>query len=164
MESEGFARDDIVLQRTADLRFHGQAYELTLPMPDRALTEDDAPAIFDDFLAHYERTYGEGTAWKGVPASLINYSVTVIGRGNRPTLNGAPGRNGGGAPPVREEREVFLPAERRRERIPVLDDASFAIGARVEGPAIIDEGDTTVYVPPGTHAARDEYGNYVLTR
>jgi N-methylhydantoinase A len=164
MQSEGFARDDIVLQRTADLRFHGQAYELTLPMPDRTLTEDDAQAIFDDFLAHYERTYGEGTAWKGVPASLINYSVTVIGRGNRPALNGAPSRNGGGAPPVREQREVFLPAERSRERIPVLDDASFAIGARVEGPAIIDEGDTTVYVPPGTSAARDEYGNYVLTR
>src|SRR4051794_1163385 len=110
MESEGFARDDIIVQRTADLRFHGQAYELTLPMPDRALEEADAERIFDDFLRHYEATYGEGTAWKGVPASLINYSVTVIGKGHRPTLNGA-GRNGGSAA-VREEREVFLPAER----------------------------------------------------
>jgi N-methylhydantoinase A len=164
MESEGFARDDIAVQRTADLRFHGQAYELTLPMPDRALVEDDAGAIFDEFLSHYEQTYGEGTAWKGVPASLINYSVTVIGRGQRPTLSGSGSANGAGTAPVRERREVFLPAERRHEKIPVIDDASFGIGTSVEGPAIIDEGDTTVYVPPGTKAARDEYGNYVLTR
>jgi N-methylhydantoinase A len=164
MESEGFAREDIIVQRTADLRFHGQAYELTLPMPDRVLVEDDAPAIFDQFLAHYERTYGEGTAWKGVPASLINYSVTVIGRGQRPTLNGVGHANGASNSLVSEEREVFLPAERRRERVPVIDDASFGVGVEVEGPAIIDEGDTTVYVPPGTTATRDEYRNYVLTR
>jgi N-methylhydantoinase A len=164
MQSEGFARDDILVQRTADLRFHGQAYELTLPMPDRVLVEDDASTIFDRFLAHYERTYGEGTAWKGVPASLINYSVTVIGRGQRPTLNGTGHANGAGSSLVREEREVFLPAERRRERVPIIDDASFGVGTEVEGPAIIDEGDTTVYVPPGTTATRDEYRNYVLTR
>ena len=164
MESEGFAREDIIVQRTADLRFHGQAYELTLPMPDRVLVEDDAPAIFDQFLAHYERTYGEGTAWKGVPASLINYSVTVIGRGQRPTLNGGGHANGASNSLVREEREVFLPAERRRAPVPVIDDASFGVGVEVEGPAIIDEGDTTVYVPPGTTATRDEYRNYVLTR
>jgi N-methylhydantoinase A len=133
-------------------------------MPDRVLVEDDAPAIFDQFLAHYERTYGEGTAWKGVPASLINYSVTVIGRGQRPTLNGVGHANGASNSLVREEREVFLPAERRRERVPVIDDASFGVGVEVEGPAIIDEGDTTVYVPPGTTATRDEYRNYVLTR
>ncbi|MEN3280174.1 MAG: N-methylhydantoinase [Solirubrobacteraceae bacterium] len=164
MESEGFPREDIIVQRTADLRFHGQAYELTLPMPDRDLVEDDAQAIFDQFLAHYERTYGQGTAWKGVPASLINYSVTVIGRGQRPTLNGAGHANGASGSLVREEREVFLPAERRRERVPIIDDASFGVGTEVEGPAIIDEGDTTVYVPPGTTATRDEYRNYVLTR
>jgi N-methylhydantoinase A len=167
MESEGFPREHIDVQRTADIRFHGQAYELTLPMPARALKAEDAEKIFDDFLAHYEQTYGEGTAWKGVPASLINYSVTVTGlQQNRPELGGA-GSNG--SPPskeelVREMREVFLPTERRRESVPVIDDAKFTVGASVEGPAIIDAVDTTIYVPPGTTAVRDEFMNYVLTR
>ncbi|MDO8187799.1 hydantoinase/oxoprolinase family protein [Conexibacter sp. JD483] len=164
MESEGFARDQIDVQRSADLRFQGQAYELTLPMPARPLTADDASAIFDDFLAHYERTYGEGTAWKGVPASLINYSVTVTGRGERPQLGAVAAAGEAAGELVRETREVFLPAERRRERIPVIDDARFVVGARVEGPAIIDAVDTTIYVPPGTTAVRDEHMNYVLTR
>jgi N-methylhydantoinase A len=162
MESEGFERGQIDVQRSADIRFAGQAYELTIPMPERALTEDDAQGIFDTFLGLYERTYGEGTAWKGVPASLINYSVTVTGRQDRPEFNKA-SRNGGSAD-QRETRNVFLPAERRWEDVPIIDDASFGVGARVEGPAIIDASDTTIYVPPGTTAERDEYMNYVLTR
>jgi N-methylhydantoinase A len=133
-------------------------------MPARALTEADAPSLFDEFKAYYERTYGEGTAWEGVPASLINYSVTVTGRQDRPAM-GTTARNGGaGADLVRETREVFLPAERRRETVPIIDDARFTVGAKVEGPAVIDAVDTTIYLPPGTTAERDEYMNYVLTR
>jgi len=164
MESEGFGRDQIDVQRSGDLRFHGQAYELTLPMPARALTQDDASSLFDEFLAFYERTYGEGTAWEGVPASLINYSVTVTGRQDRPALGTAPRNGGPGSDLVRETREVFLPTERRRETVPIIDDAKFTVGAKVEGPAVIDAVDTTIYLPPGTTAERDEYMNYVLTR
>ncbi|MCW3010035.1 MAG: hydantoinase/oxoprolinase family protein [Solirubrobacterales bacterium] len=164
MESEGFPRDQITVQRTGDLRFQGQTYELTVPMPERPLTEDDATALFDAFLAQYEQTYGKGTAWEGVPASLINYSVTVTGAQERPELSKASKNGGPAANLVRETREVFLPGERRREQVPIIDDSSFTVGARVEGPAIIDASDTTIYVPPGTTAERDEYMNYVLTR
>jgi N-methylhydantoinase A len=165
MQSEGFAGEQIEVLRSADLRFQSQAYELTLPMPGRTLSEDDAPALFDDFLERYEQTYGKGTAWKGVPASLINYSVTVIGRQERPDLGAAVARNGG-APEdfLANKRSVFLPGERRWEEVPIVQDERFAVGVRLEGPAIIDEGDTTIYVPPGTTAERDEFMNYVLTR
>jgi N-methylhydantoinase A len=165
MESEGFARDQITVQRSADVRFHGQAYELPMEMPARPLTEDDAPALFNSFVKTYEQTYGEGTAWKGVPASLINYSVTVTGRQERPDLARRAERNGHDASELhREMRRVFLPSQREWGEVPVIEDASFPVGVRVQGPAIIDEGDTTIYVPPGTTAERDEYMNYVLTR
>jgi N-methylhydantoinase A len=163
MESEGFRRDEIEVARTADIRFHGQAYELTIPMPARTLTGDDAEGIFDTFLGLYERTYGEGTAWKGVPASLINYSVTVTGRQDTPDF-GLAARNGASGDLARERRRVFLPGEREWAEVPVIDDARFTVGAKVDGPAIVDAVDTTIYVPPGTTAERDEYMNYVLTR
>ena len=164
MESEGFHRDQIEVQRSGDLRFHGQAYELTLPMPTRTLTEDDAAGLFDEFLGLYERTYGAGTAWKGVPASLINYSVTVTGRQqDRPEFHEATA-NGRPDDLVRERRDVFLPAERVHEQVPIIDDASFTVGTKVDGPAIVDAVDTTIYVPRGTTAERDQYLNYVLTR
>jgi N-methylhydantoinase A len=164
MESEGFSRDQIQVQRSADVRFQGQAYELTMEMPDRTLTEDDAPALFDSFLATYEQTYGEGTAWKGVPASLINYSVTVTGRQNRPDLAKAAADSHSGTVETRETRRVFLPRDRAWAEIPIIDEQHFPVGVTIEGPTIIDENDTTIYVPPGTTAERDEYQNYVLTR
>jgi N-methylhydantoinase A len=59
---------------------------------------------------------------------------------------------------------VFLPTERHLDEVPIIDDAAFEVGSKVEGPAIIDAVDTTVYLPPGTRAERDAYMNYVLTR
>jgi N-methylhydantoinase A len=165
MESEGFVRDRIEVQRSADLRFQGQPSELTLPMPARPLTEEDAPQIFEDFVRHYEQTYGEGTAWKGVAASLVNYTVNVTGHLDRPPT--AAGQSDAQATDslVREHRTIFLPAERRAEEVPIIDDARVVVGApTVVGPAIIDAGDTTIYVPRGFGAERDSFGNCVLTR
>lgn len=164
MAGEGFAGDQVEIQRSADFRYAGQEYELTLPLTEESLTAADADALAERFTALYERTYGEGTAWKGVPITLVNYSVTVVGRQARPELGTTAARNGGGAPAERERRDVFLPSERATRSVPIYDDASFTPGTRVEGPAIIDASDTTIYVPPGTSAERDEYMNYVLAR
>ena len=164
MESEGFSRDEIEIARTADIRFHGQAHELTIPMPERTLTAEDADLIFNTFLETYERTYGEGTAWKGVPASLVNYSVTVTGKQQTPDFGTAEAVTEQQGDLVREMRRVFLPSEREWAEIPIIDDARFTVGTKFEGPAIIDAVDTTVYVPPGVTAERDKYMNYVLTR
>ena len=114
----------------------------------------------------YERTYGEGTAWKGVPASMINYSVTVIGRQPRPDMDQTPSAAGqaGGRSSASGAR-VFLPGrapargdpDLRRRALHRRDRRSRA--RRSSTPT-----DTTIYVPPGTTAERDEYMNYVLTR
>lgn len=95
---------------------------------------------------------------------MINYSVTVVGRQPRPDLDSTASAPAKPEEIERERRTVFLPAERRHEEIPVYDDALFTAGTHIEGPAIIDAADTTIYVPPGTKAERDEYMNYVLTR
>jgi N-methylhydantoinase A len=95
---------------------------------------------------------------------MINYSVTVVGRQPRPSLDEVASEPAKPEEIERERRTVFLPAERRREEIPVYDDTLFTAGTTIEGPAIIDAADTTVYVPPGTKAERDQYMNYVLTR
>ena len=59
---------------------------------------------------------------------------------------------------------MFLPSERQRAEVPVYAEEAFAPGQSAEGPAIIDESDTTIYVPPGNRVSRDEYMNYVLSR
>jgi N-methylhydantoinase A/oxoprolinase/acetone carboxylase beta subunit len=48
--------------------------------------------------------------------------------------------------------------------LPVYDGSLFSAGSRVDGPAIIDESDTTIYVPEDVSAERDKYLSYVLHR
>lgn len=164
MLAEGFGEDQVEIQRTGDFRYAGQIYELTVPLAEKPLETSDADSLSTEFTRLYERTYGEGTAWKGVPVSLINYSVTVIGRQDRPTLGTTATNGASSEPQARETRSVYLPTERRREDVPIYAEDAFAPGQSVEGPAIIDESDTTIYVPPGSRVARDEYLNYVITR
>ena len=164
MLSEGFSEDQVEIQRSADFRYHGQVYELTVPLAEKPLAADDADALGAEFTRLYERTYGEGTAWKGVPISLINYSVTVTGKAERAQLGVTVTSNGNPEPTPRETRRVFLPAEREWAEVPIYAEQAFAPGQGTDGPAIIDESDTTIYVPPGNRIERDEYMNYVLTR
>jgi N-methylhydantoinase A len=164
MLSEGFSEDQVEIQRSADFRYHGQVYELTVPLAEKPLAADDADALGAEFTRLYERTYGEGTAWKGVPISLINYSVTVTGKAERAQLGATVTSNGNPEPTPRETRRVFLPAEREWAEVPIYAEQAFAPGQGTDGPAIIDESDTTIYVPPGSRIERDEYMNYVLTR
>jgi N-methylhydantoinase A len=163
MGAEGFSDDQIAVSKSGDFRFLGQSYELTMGLPDAPLSAEDAPELAQRFLELYERTYGEGTAWKGVPVQLLNYTVTVTGRQPRRTLQAVEP-----APRVEEDlrlgtRRVFLPTERQYRDLPIYDDARFTAGTRIAGPAIVDAIDTTIYIPPGSEAARDEYMNYVLT-
>ena len=164
MLSEGFSEEQVVIQRSGDFRYHGQVYELTVPLEAKPLSTDDAHELEAEFTRLYERTYGEGTAWKGVPITLINYSVTVTGKQERAELGTTVVANGSPTPTPRETRRVFLPAEREWAEVPIYAEEAFAPGQGADGPAIIDESDTTIYVPPGNRIERDEYMNYVLTR
>jgi N-methylhydantoinase A len=163
MRAEGFAYEDIEIVRSADFRFLGQAFELTMRLPNRPLAPDDATQLAMQFFELYERTYGEGTAWKGVPEQLLNYTVTATGRQQRApraTVVLDP------RPPDRiavGSRVVFVPQSRDRQDVPIYADERFTAGSRISGPAIIDANDTTIFVPPATEAARDEFMNYVLT-
>jgi N-methylhydantoinase A len=163
MQAEGFADEDIEFARSADFRFLGQSSELTVSLPERPLAAEDAPQLAQGFFELYERTYGEGTAWKGVPVQLLNYTVTVTGRQHRPGVEAAES-----SPIDADElrlgvRRVFLPSTRDYADVPIYDDTRFTAGTTIAGPAIIDATDTTIYVPPGSDATRDEYMNYVLT-
>jgi N-methylhydantoinase A len=167
IQKDGFHEDDCTVLATADFRFQSQEYELTMAMPQRELREEDAAGLHAQFVELYEKTYGQGTAWEGVPSTMVNYSVTVTGHRPHPPAVYADGDSGAGGsrvPPVREYREVYLPTARARETVPIVDDAALTAGMTIRGPAMVDGGDTTVYVPSGTSAARDSYGNLVLTR
>ena len=163
MKEEGFPEDKIKISVSADFRFRGQYYELSVPLPSRPLTNEDAPLLAQQFLELYERTYGSGTAWKNVATQMLNVSLTVTGGREKLNLQTSALNPTEPKDIQRSIRKVYLPDLHLTCEVPIYDDSKFTAGSTIQGPAIIDVTDTTIYVPTGVRAYRDEYMNYVLS-
>jgi N-methylhydantoinase A len=159
---EGIARADLVIERSGDLRFMGQVYEVPVPLPNREFRAGDAAELEHEFPAVYERSYGEGTAWVGSPVVLLNLSIKVTNRRPKPAGRQSELVESPGAPTASAHRGVFLPIERREATLPVYPESELLPGSNVAGPCIIDVGDTTLYIPENATAARDRHFNFTL--
>ncbi|WP_169542004.1 hydantoinase/oxoprolinase family protein [Nocardia jiangxiensis] len=156
MGTQGFDRESVTIERTADMRFAGQVSGLPMSLPDRPMEEADIPALADDFLAKYRETFGAGTEWKGVPPMLAEISVTAIARVDRPDGPAVgEGETVAAQPTPEGTRAVRLPGASGRTETPIYRDDRFGAGAAISGPAIIQAVDTTIYVPSGFSANRD---------
>ena len=159
--TDGLAADQLDFAISGDGCFAGQVWEITVPLPNRPLTEADGTELSGEFPAIYERAYGPGTAWRDSPAMLVNVSVRATYRRPKPHARRADAVASTPAP--MSQRDVFLPAERRQATIPVYSEVDLTPGATVEGPCIIDVGDTTIYIPSNATCVRDRFFNFSVT-
>jgi N-methylhydantoinase A len=153
LAAEGFSGDRVELVRSADCRYQGQSFELTVPV-----TSFDA--LGEAFGREHERTYGH-RAGPDEPVEIV--SLRVVGRGltDRPRLPARVqvGRGPGGPGPA-PVRRVYFGLERGWLPTPILSRADLA--HEREGPAVIEEYDATCVLPPGARARLDEWGNIVM--
>ena len=163
MRGEGFADDAIAIDRTIDMQFAGQVHALPIAIADRELADADVPELQAKFNETYERTYGAGTAWPGAIPQALNVAVTVKGQMSSHHLTEYPLEPSSADAMRKSDREVYLPSSHERVSVPIYDEAKFTPGSSVEGPSVIEAVDTTLYVPAGTTAERDQYLNVLLT-
>jgi N-methylhydantoinase A len=155
----GHLEQDITVERQGDFKFEGQLFELTVPIPDGRVDEQHLNSILERFPGLYEAEYGEGTAWVESPIHLLAVRVVATGRTEKIEPQ-APERRSGEA--LRTERDVYLPSEGRRLRVPVYEADLLDEEATVDGPAIIEHRLTTTVVPRGWQLSLDHLGNFHL--
>jgi N-methylhydantoinase A len=160
----GIAEADCEFQWAADLRFMGQTFEIGVPLPDGPLTAETAQQMAEKFPELYEDAYGKGTAWEGSPVVLLNLNLTVIADRPRPEIPTFEADGQGAEAAERTRRRVLMPGGEWQDDVPVYDGALFQTGMAVDGPAVVDEHDTTLFIPPGWRCERDERTNYTLER
>ncbi|MFC4116862.1 hydantoinase/oxoprolinase family protein [Nonomuraea zeae] len=143
------------LSSSADMRYSGQAYELRVALEPYRL---DARAIAEAFHAEHERLYGFrdqnapielGTARLGVVAPVAELPPAAAPRGT-----GSPGPAG--------HRQVLLAGAWHEAGVYLR--AALGVGDVFAGPAIVEQDDTTVVVPPGWSGDVDGAGNLHLRR
>jgi N-methylhydantoinase A len=162
LDGEGFGRDEQRMQRTADLRYVGQAFEVRVPVADGRLGAEGSEAVAQAFHAAHRQLYGYDFADDPRQAvEWVNLRVSGIGPIRRPDLVELPAKDGGTDRAVTGSRRVFFDDW---VETPTYDRLSLAPGDVVTGPAIVEEFGSTVPVHPGFVVTVDAHGNLLLTK
>jgi N-methylhydantoinase A len=144
------------LDWAVDLRYLGQNFELALPVDGRRFTEARCRRLARSFHAAHTRAYG--FASPGEPIEFVSMKVRATGLLDEPVLPvlepAEPGAAGGA-------REVMFD-DGRWHRAPLFRREVLARGQVIEGPAVIEQLDTTTPIFPGDVCVVDERGNLVI--
>jgi N-methylhydantoinase A len=137
--------------REVDLRYVGQGYELTVELKDRQ-------ALRADFETAYAKRYGFAAPGEQIEATT--WRLTVLGPKTPVHLPRFEKRAGAVEPMAR--REAYFPECEGFAETPVYDRYALFAGSVLEGPAIVEERESTTVLPPGTKAEVDEHGTLLV--
>jgi N-methylhydantoinase A len=141
--------DAATVRRAADLRYAGQSFELTVSVDG----EFDAECVERRFHEAHETAYGYRMS---DPVELVSVRATAVVERDAPTVTYS-----GDTDALRETRVAFF--EGRFCDTPVYDRESLSAGFEVSGPAILEQDESTVVVPPAWGGAVRSDGTLVLT-
>jgi len=158
MREEGVPGPEVRVAYAADMRYVGQAYELEVPIA-APVTPERVPEIAAAFHAVHERVYGYARTQQ--PVEFVNFRAVHTYPLPRPVVTPAARPSGTLADARLGERRAyfagFVPTA-------IYERARLPLGARLAGPAIVEQSDTTTVIPPGVTARVDDAGNLRLTR
>jgi N-methylhydantoinase A len=155
---EGVAPERRRVTRCVDLRYAKQGFELTLDAPAGRLDASGVSALVEQFHALHEQTYS--FADRQAPVEIVTLRLRVAGLVDKVALPEIEAANGSSARPF-EQRAVRLAGE-QHAAVPAYRRDGLLAGHAVEGPAIVDQLDSTTLVFPGQRAEVDRYGNLVI--
>jgi N-methylhydantoinase A len=152
---ESAVAGEVTVVRSADARYVGQGYEVTVPIPAGRL---DAAALAR-MRASFDEVYAAryGYASPGEPVEIVTWKLSAIGGSPRIALAKAGARSGEGS--RKGVRRAYFPEARGYADTPVYDRYALAPGMSLTGPAIVEERESTTVIPPWMTATVDEYAN-----
>jgi N-methylhydantoinase A len=143
------------------MRYVGQGHEVECEVPLGALSTASKAAITAGFEAAYRTLYRRTPL--GVAIEALNWRVVVSGPVPELTMStGADGAASASVPMTKGTRRAYFPEAQGFVDTPVYDRYALRPGASLEGPAIIEERESTTVVGPGAHIRVDQALSLVL--
>ena len=158
----GVSEAEMRFERLAEMRFVGQFHEIEVPVPAGTLSPEAATTITASFEREYARLYH--AVLPGYRPMVLNWRLRA--QGPEPDLSftlrhQGPGPDGAGQPGrvhPKGARRAYFP-ETGSVEVKVYDRTTLASGCSFEGPAIVEEAESTTVVNPGDRLSVDELGN-----
>ena len=149
--TEGIPGQRMVLERSCDMRYHGQGYEVNVAVGPA----EDAAAMAARFHDEHRRQYGHADEREAV--ECVNFRVVGVGEVKKAELKPLGEAKPTAAP--KGHRGVYFGDDAGRRRCPVFDRRDLGAGVTVDGPALVEESGTVIVVYPGHRAEVDAVGN-----
>jgi N-methylhydantoinase A len=148
---------EVVRGHFLDMRYEGQAYELTMPVDDFVAGKASLEDLVPRFHEFHRQRYGHASSREGV--EIANFRLAAARPSRVRVPEAAPPAAGG---PKFETAPLRLGGHRRDCRF--YRRETLGAGARIDGASVVEEGTATTFVPENWHGVVDPAGNLILRR
>lgn len=146
----------------ADAHYDGQAYQLPIAVDRDALRAGGCDVLVDAFNAEHRRLYGHSEPQARV--EIVRLSARITAKTPAFAEPDAPVARAGANEAVRPTSTRVIRHNGCRHVACVYTRDALLPGQRINGPAIVEQDDTTTLVLPSWNAVCDDHLNLVITR
>jgi N-methylhydantoinase A len=159
-EVENIAPEDRKVARSVDLRYGGQGYEINVSLAAGEIDANAIAALRSGFKAAHQRLYGYVS--EGEPIHLTTIRLELTGRVPKVELKPHSAATSSVSRALKTQRPVWLPEMGGFVDCPLYDRDRLCPEHMIQGPAIVDQFDSTTLVLPGQSASVDSYLNLII--
>ncbi len=156
----GAPEEELVERRSAFMRYRGQGHEIMVPIPVKAFETRDAAAMTEWFSEAYKALFSRTIPNLGV--EVLTWTLSLATDRPAPLANLEPGEDY--QPPAEGMRQIIDPASGAAIEAAVYSRTGLKPGARVPGPALVMEDETTTFVAEGFDARVNPLGQIEMNR
>lgn len=157
----GVTEQDMAIKTIADMKYFDQFMPIPVEIgSDKIARLEDLEEKFHQSMVSY---YGyDLPAGFPVEIEVSDLRVQVIGKVTSVEFNKIKVREGDVKKALKGTRKVFFTEADNFIETAVYERGNFSVGDSFDGPAIVEQPDSTTVIPPGTHCTVDEYGNLIV--
>jgi len=153
---------DVVFE--LDMSYIGQTHTVSVPLPivlQKDSTGVDVSLIQNAFEKRYLQQFGQ--LLRGIETRVLSLRTAVIGRRPKFDLSSLrPSENNSVESAFQGRRDVWH--QGGWQSADIYRRLELPVGARIDGPAVLEQPDTTIYIDPDLYGQVDSYGNLILAR
>lgn len=161
MKDSGVKEEDIIMERSCEMHFLGQSHDIRVTIPAGTLSVENIEEIKKNFYDKYTEIYAD----TGVECEVVATSWRLVVNGPKPVVNiQSAGEKYIYIPEPKNTRPVYWGEYKDYVETPVFDRTKLRPGAKMSGPAIIEERESTFIVNPSYDIKVDDDCNVVLVK
>ena len=155
LAADGVSEADVIVTRTAQMRYVGQSYEVETPVPEGVLDENDLSELSQRFHQCHKQEFGVSS--DDFEPSIVVLGLAAVGKTKRPpaVMVAASGNDA-----KKGVRDVYF--DRQWHESVVYDGHALGPQSEVVGPCIVEFEHACAVIPPYAVGTVDDYGNMII--